>query len=149
LGETITFPLIIFFVFGHKGCSQMSFCLWIPKLGFSKISKLGLLQLLRSISFRTDFQLRWGLKKICNFCWELSNDMWHVTCTQVNQGDFRFLVVESQIDTLIFDPSFDHNLCFNYSNVTCKLILNIHISRAFQWYKELFNPMNLTFEIVF
>jgi hypothetical protein len=42
-------------------------------------------------------------------------------------------------------PSFGHNLCFKYSNGTCKLILNICIPRSFQWYKELFNPMSFDF----
>ncbi len=51
-------------------------------------------------------------------------------------------MVRSQISTLTPDPSFGHNLCFNYSNGSCKSILNIYISRAFQWYKEIFNPMN-------
>ncbi len=38
--------------------------------------------------------------------------------------------------------SFGHNLCYKYSNGSCKPILNIYISRDFQWYKEVFNPMN-------
>ncbi len=48
----------------------------------------------------------------------------------------------SQIDNLIPNPSFGHNLCLKYPNGSCEPILDIHISRAFQWYKELFNPMN-------
>ncbi len=32
--------------------------------------------------------------------------------------------------------------CFKYSNELCKTILNIYVSRAFQWYKELFNQMS-------
>jgi hypothetical protein len=64
--------------------------------------------------------------------------MWHATCVQGNQSDFRLLVVGSQIPI----PFFGHNLHFKYSNGSCKPILNIHISRTFQWYKELFNPMN-------
>jgi hypothetical protein len=31
LGKTITFPFIVFFVFGHRANTQMSFCLGIPK----------------------------------------------------------------------------------------------------------------------
>jgi len=37
---------------------------------------------------------------------------------------------------------FGHNLCFKYSNGTCEPILDIYVSRNFQWYKELFNPMS-------
>jgi hypothetical protein len=51
-------------------------------------------------------------------------------------------VVRSQIDNLIPDPSFGHNLSFKYPNGSYKLILNIFVPRAFQWYNELFNLMN-------
>jgi hypothetical protein len=51
-------------------------------------------------------------------------------------------MVGSQIGTLTPGPSFGHNLCFEHSNGMCKPILNIQVSRAFQWYRELFNPMN-------
>jgi len=68
--------------------------------------------------------------------------MWHATYTKVNQGNSWFLVVESQICNLTPGPSFGHNLCFKYSNGSCEPILEIHISRAFQWYKELFDPMS-------
>ncbi len=45
LGETNTFPLILFFVFGHGACTQLSFCAKTPKLGVPKFPKLGLLWL--------------------------------------------------------------------------------------------------------
>ncbi len=66
--------------------------------------------------------------------------MWHATYTQVNQGDSRFLMTENQINNLTPKLYFDHDLCFKYPNGSCKPILDIW--RAFQWYKELFNPMN-------
>jgi len=47
-------------------------------------------------------------------CWELSKDMWHATCIQVNQGDYWLLMIESQISTLTLGPSFGHNLCYKY-----------------------------------
>jgi hypothetical protein len=68
--------------------------------------------------------------------------MWHATCTQVNKGDSQLLMVGSQIGNLTPDPFFGHNLCFKYLNGSYEPILNIYILRAFQWYKELFNPMN-------
>jgi len=67
--------------------------------------------------------------------------MWHATYTQRNQGHSRLLMVENQIGNLTPIPSFGHNLCFNYSNGSCEPILDIHIPKSFQWYKELFNPM--------
>jgi hypothetical protein len=60
---------------------------------------------------------------------------------QGNQGDSRLLMVGGQIGNLTPDPSFDHNLCFNFPNGSCEPILNIYIPRAFQWYKNFFNPM--------
>jgi hypothetical protein len=68
--------------------------------------------------------------------------MWHATCTQGNQGDSRLVVIGSQIDNLTLGPSFGHNLCFMYPNESCKPILDIKVPRAFQWYKEFFNPMS-------
>jgi hypothetical protein len=93
----------------------------------------------------------WGefYKKCFNLHWELSNYKWHATYTQANQGDSQFLMVRSQIGTLTLNSSFGHNLCFKYSNGMCEPILDIYIPKTFQWYKELFNPMNLTPVIVF
>jgi len=68
--------------------------------------------------------------------------MWHATFMEINQGNFRLLMVESQIGNLIPDLSFGHNLCFKYLNGSSEPILDIYISRTFQWYKELFNPMS-------
>ncbi len=73
-------------------------------------------------------------------CQKLSNNTWHTTFMQVNQGNFLLLVGGSQINILTFGPSFGHNLCFKYSNGLCKSILDIYISIYFQWYKY-FNSM--------
>jgi hypothetical protein len=126
LGEATTYSLVIFFVLDHGACTQMLFCPRIPKLGVPKLFKLGLLQLWRPITFCANFRLKWGPKKSCNLCQEHSNDMWHATYTQVNQGNFWLLVVGSQIDNLILDLSFGHNLCFKYPNGSCETNLNIY-----------------------
>jgi hypothetical protein len=68
---------------------------------------------------------------------------------QVNQGNSQLLVVGNQIGNLASDSSFGHNLCFRYPNGSCKPILDIHIPKAFQWYKELFNLMRCEFVIIF
>jgi hypothetical protein len=39
---------------------------------------------------------------------------------------------------------FGHNLCYKYLNGSCEPILDIYISRVFQWCNEIFNPMNLS-----
>jgi len=53
----------------------------------------------------------------------------------------------NEINILIFDTltpslSFGHNLCFKFSNGSCKPILDIFVSKSFHWYKERFNPMS-------
>jgi hypothetical protein len=108
--------------------------MWVPKF-----PKLGLPRLWRLITLCVDLQSRWHLNQSCSLSQELSNDMWHSTWTQGSQGDTWFLVVRSQIANLTLDPSFGHNLCFNYPNWSCKPILDIYISRYFQWYMELLN----------
>jgi len=131
LGEATTFPLIIFSMFGHRACTQMSFFLKTPKLGILKFSKLGLLRLWKPITFFAKLRLKWGLKKSFSLRQELFNDMWHVTYTIVNQGDSWFLMVGSQIGSLTCDPSFGHNLCFKYPNGSCKPNLDIDVPRDF------------------
>jgi hypothetical protein len=133
LREAMTFPLIVFFVISHGGCTQMSF--------FSKVSKFVKLKLLviwkPIISFR-DLRLRWGLKQSCSLCWDLSNNIWDAMWTHLIQGDFWLLVIGSEIDNLTTSPYFGHNLCCKYSNGPWEPILDINILKSFQWYKEIF-----------
>jgi len=82
------------------------------------------------------------LKKSYSPRLELSNDLWHATFTKVNQDNSRLLVVGSQIGSLIFSSYFGHSLCFEYPNGLCELNLNVHVSRALQWYKYFVNPMS-------
>jgi hypothetical protein len=74
----------------------------------------------------------------------LSNGMWYVVCSQVNRVDSWLLVVKSQTANLTLGLSFAHNLCFRCSNESCKPILGIYASIAFQWYKELIKARSLT-----
>jgi hypothetical protein len=119
----------------------MSFCPGTPKLRVLKFSKLRLLALWKAIASCVDLWFRWGLKQSYSLPWDLFKDMWHATWTQINQGDSWFLVVGSQIGNLTPDPFFGHNLCFKYSNGSWNPILDIYVSRAFQEYKGIFNPM--------
>jgi hypothetical protein len=111
------------------------------QVGVLKFLKLGLSRLWRPITLCAYLRLKWGLNKSYSFLQKNSNGMYHVTCTQGNQDDSRLLMVKNQIDNLILNTSFGHKLCFNYQNGSCKPILDIYISRAFQWYKELFHPI--------
>jgi hypothetical protein len=100
------------------------------QVGIPKFPKLGLLQFWRPITLCANLRLSWDLKQICNPCRDLSKDIWHATCTQVNQGNSRLLVVGNQIGNLTPNPSFGHNLCFRFSNGSCKPILDIYVPRT-------------------
>jgi hypothetical protein len=65
---------------------------------------------------------------------------WHLHASK--SSDSRHLMAGSQIGTLIPNPFFGHNLCFKYSNGSCEPILDIYVSKNFQWYKEIFNAMS-------
>ncbi len=95
----------------------------------------------RPITSSANLWSRWGLKQSCIPHQDLFNSMWHVTCTQINRGDSWLLVVGSQIGNFTPDPSFGHNLCFKNPNGSCESISNIYVPRAFQLYKEIFNPI--------
>ncbi len=116
------------------------------QVGNVEIFEIDILTILKAHNFfRNYLWLIWGLKQICISHQELFNNMWHITYTQENQSDFRLLVVKSQIGGLIPNPSFGHNLCFKYPNGSYEPILDIYVSRAFQWYNELYNSMNFDF----
>jgi len=103
---------------------------------------MGTLAILEAHNFLCTPLIEVRFKESCSFHWELSNGLWHATCTQVNWGYSQFLVVKNQIDNLTLGFSFSHNLCFKYANGLCKPILDIYIPSSFQWYKEFFNPMS-------
>jgi hypothetical protein len=139
LGETTTFPPYSIFCDHPQGLIQMSSCLGTPNI-------------LEDHNFLTscvDFWLMGGWKQSCRLCWELSNDMLHTTCTHVFQGDSRLLMVRNQIGNLTPNLFFGHNLCLKYPNGPWKPILDIHVSRAFQWYNfkksNEFWPLKLLF----
>jgi hypothetical protein len=112
LGEATTFPFIIFYMSGHEGYTQMSFFPRTPTT-------------LEAQNFLCRPSIEMRSKQTYISCQDLSNDMWHITCTKVNQGYSWLLVVGNQIGTLTPDPSFSHNLHFKYSNGTCEPIINI------------------------
>jgi hypothetical protein len=135
LGEATTLPLIVYFVPLHEAHIQMTFCLETPKWESQNSQSL-------PITLHANFWLKWGLKKSCSPCWELSKNMSHTTSTRENRGDSWLLVVGSQIGKLTPNPSFGHNLCFKCLNGSCKPILDIYVSINFQWYKKILNPLS-------
>jgi hypothetical protein len=107
-----------------------------------KLPKLGFPQLWSSITLRTDLRLRCGLKKSYSPHRDLSNNMSHVICRQVNRVDSWLFLVGNQIGSLTSALSFGHNLCFRCPNEQCEPILNIYVPRAFQWYKKRHKPLS-------
>ncbi len=111
LGEATTFPLIVFYVPGHRANTQMSFYLGTPsQVRVPKFMKFTLPQLWTPITSFANLQSRWGLKQNCSPHQDLFNDMWHATWKQENQGDSWLFVVESQTTNLTLGPSFGHNV---------------------------------------
>ncbi len=134
--------LIVLSMISHGGYIGMSFGHGIPKLEVSKLLKLGFPSPLRAIISCVNLRLKWDLKQNFSPRWKLSNNMWHANCTHVFQGDFELLLGGNQIDTLILNPFLGHNLYFKYWNGSCEPILRIYVSRAFQWFKKIFNPIS-------
>jgi hypothetical protein len=111
-------------------------------MGVLKLPKLKVPRLWNPITLQADLRLKCGLKQSCSSRRDLSNGMWHATCTQGKRGDFWLLMVGSQTSNLTLSLSFGHNLCFKCPNEQCELILDIYISRAFQWYKKRHKPLS-------
>ncbi len=97
-----------------------------------KSRQRGLPRLRGRITSCANLRSQCDLKQRCSPRREISNDMWHVACSQVNRVDFRLLVVGSQTANLTPGLSFAHNLCFRCPNGSCEAILDIYTSRPFQ-----------------
>jgi hypothetical protein len=112
------------------------------QVGIPKLLRLGFLQLWGAITLCSNLQWRWSLKQSCSPRWEFFNGISQATYMQGNQVDSWFLMVGSQIANLTPNPSFGYNLCYKCPNGWCEPILDIYVTRAFQWYKKLFNPLS-------
>jgi hypothetical protein len=125
-------------------------CVRVPKSRQPGLSRLWG----RKTSF-VDLWLRCGLKQSCSPRRELSNDMWHVACSQVNRVDSWLLVVGSHFlsNWQFWLPAFLLPItCAADVQMACEAILDIYTSRPFQWYKKLlmakrFDPCNRALKI--
>jgi hypothetical protein len=106
-------------------------------MGVLKSRQMGLPRLWSPITLQIDLISQCGLKQSCSFRWNLFNGMSHALCNEVNRVDSQLFLVGSQTSS-----SFGHNLCFRCLNEQCEPILNIYVSRAFQWYKERHKPLS-------
>ncbi len=112
------------------------------QVGIPKLSQLGLPQLWGCITSCADLWSQWILKQSYSPCQELSNAIFHVSCTKGNRVDSWLLVVGSQTANFTPGLSFGHNLCYKCSNGQCEPILDIYASISFWWYKELYKAMS-------
>jgi hypothetical protein len=115
---------------------------WDSRVGVPKSRRLGLPWLWSPIISQADLRSRCSLNQNCSFRQKFSNDMLQALYNQVNWVDSQLFLAESQIGSLILNPSFGHNLCFRCPNEQCKPILDIYVPRAFQWYKKHHKPLS-------
>ncbi len=101
--------------------------LFVPRLpsGSPEIAKIKTFATLGPHNFVCKPPIEMSLKQSCSPRRELSNGMWHLTCTQGNRIDSRLLMVRSQVANLTFKLFFDHNLCFRCPNGLYEPILDI------------------------
>jgi hypothetical protein len=104
--------------------------------GIPKLSQFGLLRFHEVITFCSDLRLGRGLKNTCSSPWELSNGVSHSPRTYQGRVDSQLLMVESQTANLTPGLSFAYNMCYRCPNGPCKLIFDIYIFIAFQWYNK-------------
>jgi len=114
----------------------MAFLSHVSRVGVPKSCQMGLPRLWSPITLQADLKSRCGLKQSCSSCRELSNDMSHAPCNQVNRVNSQLFLVGNQTGSLTIGPSFGHNLCFRCTNEQCDPILDIYVWRAFQWHKN-------------
>jgi hypothetical protein len=102
------------------------------RVGVSKLSRAGVLDLWTPISLDCRVRSQRGLKKIYSSYQELSNAVLHSQIRHREEVDSQLLMVGSGTVSLTPDLSFGHNLCFRCPNKQCEPILDIHVPRAFQ-----------------
>ncbi len=114
-----------------------------------EIAKVWTFTLYGTITLRSDLRSRRGLKRSSSSHQKLSNGVSQSTCMHRCRVNSQLLMVRSQTANLTPDLSFSHNYCCTCLNGSCKPILDIYTSIAFQWYKErpnarCFDPCNWT-----
>jgi hypothetical protein len=85
--------------------------------------------------------LRWSLKQSNSPRWDPFQQ--YVTRHLHPRKLSQFLTFSGWESNFQFDSrlSFGHNLCFRCPNESCKPILDIYISIAFQWYEGFLAPL--------
>ncbi len=110
-----------------------------PKLGILKFPKMETPAILEAHNFLCKLSI--DARSKAKLYLSSRTFQWYMACHLHARNSRQFLIFSGQKSNwhLIFDLSFGHNFCCKYSNGSCKPILGIYVSRAFQWSKELFN----------
>jgi len=110
LGEATTFPLYTILCVWPRGQHPNGILSQDSKVRVPKFPKLGFLQLWKPITLCADIRLKWSLTQSWSPCRDLSNNMWHATCTQRNQGNSWLFSGWESNWPLTLSLSFGHNL---------------------------------------
>jgi hypothetical protein len=104
---------------------------WSPEIVLT-----GLPELWMAITPDCRVRSRRGLNQSCSPCRDLSNAMSYTQIGCRKEVDSRLLVVGSQTASLTPGRSFAHNLGCGCPNGQCEVILDIYVSKPFQWHQE-------------
>jgi hypothetical protein len=142
LGEATTFPHIVFSTTLHRDYIQMALFPGTPKLESRNCPEIVLVGVPGLWELITPDYRVWsqrGLNQSYSPCRDLSNAMLRFQLGGPEEIDSRLLVVGSQTASLTPGPSFAHNLGCRCPNDQFQGILDIYISRHFQWHQEHLN----------
>jgi hypothetical protein len=142
LGGSHHLPLIVYSAPLHGAHIQMVFCLGTPEWESRNCPSWDSRDFGALITLRADLGLKCGPKQDCIPRRELFNGMSHAISRQINWFDSRLFSVKNQIASLTPSFSSGHNLYFKCPNEQCEPILDIYVSRAFQWYKKHHKPLS-------
>jgi hypothetical protein len=141
-GEATTFPHIVFSTARGRGYIQMTHFVGTPKLESRNCLEtvpVGVSGLWELITLDCRVRLQQGLNQSCSPCRDLFNSILYAQIGCQEEVDSWLLVVESQNANLTPGPSFAHNLGWRCLNNQCKVILDIYVSRPFQWHQQHLN----------
>jgi hypothetical protein len=130
LEEATTFPLIVYSMPGHETNTQMSFCLGTPKWESQILTTWTPTTLeVHNFTCRPPIEMRFKAKLYPSL--RIFPTVCHTppACKEI----------EAIFDSHPLTHNFflGHNLCLKRLNGSCEPILDIYVSRTFQWYKEL------------
>jgi len=121
-----------------EATSEWHILLGLPKWSLESVLA-GLPKLWTAIAPRPELGSGRVLNQCCSSRRKLSNTVLHSSRRRREEVDSWLLVVGSQTTSLIPNPSFAQNVGYRWPNYQCEAILDIYVSRPFQWHQEHLN----------